>query len=415
MSLKHADLSLAEFPWRDLETLPADTLATLASSPKLSQTWAPSDGGALVPRASAEDPAALSAEDHAMLSCSFGCSVFSGVRGAEPLEGRSRFDVQQALGAGTYGEVWRARDLDLSRAVALKRFKGDPSAALSACRDELRFVGRLEHPGVPPVYQAGLTEEGQPYVVMKLLEGEPLSALIARLKGGDLLTHASFPFSRRLELILQLLRVVGAAHTARVLHRDIKPDNIYVGRFGDVSLIDWGIAEDFDVARAQPRLCGTPVYLSPEQGLGRPLGPESDIYSVGAVAYELLSLESAAPQAKSVLELLRVLPSHEPMHLNHRYSPHQGTPPVQYSQPVMRALARDPAQRFSSAEEMSMALQRALDGYCAVSCPRTLAKRSLYQVSRWIDSGRYLQITVFYVSCLLVVYGLMRLGGALGL
>ncbi len=415
-----------------LETLPPESLSTLGASHALGETWVVEPEGArarslaatvaspaahAAPSAPPRRSGAEAAGAEASLSRSFGRSMFS--EGDAPAPGEtalgSRFDVQQPLGVGTYGEVWRARDLDLSRAVALKRFKGDRHLALGACRDELRFVGRLEHPGVPPVYQAGLTEEGQPYVVMKLLEGEPLSALIARLKEGDLLTHASFPFSRRVELILQLLRVVGAAHAARVLHRDIKPDNIYVGRFGEVSLIDWGIAEDFDIAREQPRVCGTPLYLSPEQGLGRPLGPESDLYAVGAVAYELLGLESAAPKGETVLEILRALPTHQPVQLDMLYSPHQGTPSIQYLKPVMRAIARDPKDRFHSAEEMSRALQRSLEGHCDVGCPRSLLKSVALRFSRWLDERRLANTLITYAALIGVVYGLLRLGGALGL
>lgn len=413
-----------------LETLNPESLSTLASDQGFAETLVVGEGGLEFRARPAQGPSATGAAitlDAASLSRSFGRSMFTlsashpeappspsaSEVGAATLG--SRFDVQRALGVGTYGEVWSARDLDLGRAVALKRFKGAPEQALSACRDELRFVGRLEHPGMPPVYQAGLTEEGQPYVVMKLLEGEPLSALIARLKSGDLLAHAAFPFSRRVELILQLLRVVGAAHAARVLHRDIKPDNIYLGRFGEVSLIDWGIAEDFEVAQRAPKICGTPLYLSPEQGLGRPLGPESDLYAVGAVAYELLTLESAAPQGETVLEILRALPTHSPVRLNLVHSPHQGTPSAQYAGPVMRALSRNPEDRFRSAEEMAQALQGAIEGYCDVSCPRTFLKRMIFEFSHWIDQRRHMNTMITYVTILLGIYGLMRLGSFLGI
>ena len=339
-----------------------------------------------------------SQEEQVDLSKSFGPSVFSEHRHKREGGGdwamrsdpqsdldRSRFEVREVLGSGGYGEVYGAKDLDLNRDVALKQFKGELREAISACQNELRFVGRLEHPSVPPVYQAALTTQGMPYIVMKRLRGEPLADVIDRLKRGDPETHAQYSFRARIELVVQLLRVLESAHQAEVLHRDIKPDNIYLSESGDLSLIDWGIAEDFSIARAEPILCGTPLYFSPEQGQAQALTPASDLFSVGAVAYELMCLHSSAPSTNQLQELIEMLPTHQPPAVDRVLHSSQGYAPSEFKLPIMKALSRRVEDRYETAREMRSALERSLDGRFDIGCPRTFLKGWMFKFSRWLD------------------------------
>ena len=419
-----------------LPALSSDLIATLAASSALGETWVMSDQTLMTLPA---DPASAGAQMSAphdvsaspesdlskTLSETFGPSLIAlaaskGIVNT-PLQDQSgvlgtRFEVSDKLGAGAYGEVWRAKDQDLKRPVAIKRFLGLPQEALGACHDELKFVGRLDHPGVPSVYQAGLTAEGNPYLVMKLLEGESLQALINKLKAGDPLAHAAFPFTRRIELIIQLLRVVAASHRAGVLHRDIKPDNIYLGPEGEVSLIDWGIAEDMEEAKRSPKLCGTPLYMSPEQAQGAPIGRESDLFSVGVVAYELMCLHSCAPEGESVWDILKAIPTHQPRNVDLVFSESQeGLVPSEYAMAIMKALKRDPSERYAYAEEMIHQLQSSLDGVFDVVCPRTLLKRNLYRFSRWVDRRPYLSLAIVYLLVPALIIMFIMLGVFAGL
>lgn len=354
------------------------------------------------------------------LSLTFGASMFNTLPTSDSLSREetrlgddSRFEIRSILGEGSFGEVFSAQDRDLNRLVALKQFRGDPTLTLNACRDELKFLGRLEHPNIPTIYQASLTAEGNPYIVMKQLEGESLKEIITRMRANDEKTHSEYSFRQRIDLIIQLLRVLEYAHQARVLHRDIKPENIYIGEQKELYLIDWGIAEDFDIARANPVLCGTPLYLSPEQSRADPLGPESDIYSVGAVAYELMSLKSCAPPFQTLDELIEKLPTYIPKMVDLHFNSIQGYVPSEFKSTIMRAIARDPAKRYSSAAEMAHDLDQALDGYFKVVCPRTLIKFYTFKFSKWLDK-RLKNIMIVYLAILAFVSALIGLGVLIG-
>lgn len=361
-------------------------------------------------------PLPLQKEEQLHVSHSFGPSIFSKLNETRVNDASinpSRFSVHSKLGDGAFGHVFSAQDHSLNRQVALKQFKGEHIHALNACYNELRFIGRLEHPSVPPVYEAALSEDGHPYIVMKQVDGDTLEQIIMRLKAGDAPTHAKYTFRVRIELIIQLLRVLDNAHTSRILHRDIKPDNIIVCERGELYLMDWGIAEDFDVARDQPELCGTPLYFSPEQARGHSLGIESDLYSVGAVAYELLSLQSSAPKADNLRDFIDKLSTYKPKEVDQTFHEAQGYSPSEFKPPIMKALDRDPQRRHRSAKEMMYKLERALEGDFEIMCPRTMLKASMLRVHKWVDL-RLRNILFVYLVLFLVVSLLIGCGVLIG-
>ena len=333
----------------------------------------------------------------------FGPSVFAQLNTSDLFAKPRRFFFKSVLGSGTYGDVYSVKDQDLNRQVALKQFKGDTQQALHACRNELRFVGKLEHPGIPPVYQAALNSEGKPFIVMKELEGESLLEVIDRLKDGDLETHQRYTFRYRIELMIQLLRIVAQAHQSNILHRDIKSENIYLGKRGELYLIDWGIAEDLETAWAEPILCGTPLYMSPEQAQAKPIDVRSDIYSVGAVAYELLSLHSSAPKTENLQELITLLPSYKPDWVGLQFHEAQGYIPSEFQSIIMKALSRDPELRFTSAYEMMIAFEQALNGEFEVVCVRTFLKRNLIRLNQWIDLRKHNIVLSYFILFMLPI------------
>jgi serine/threonine-protein kinase len=201
-----------------------------------------------------------------------------------------RYRLTGRIAVGGMGEVWRGEDQLLTRAVAVKLLPtgraGDESF-LARFRAEARYAASLSHPGIARVYDYGESAEfGGAYLIMELVDGEPLSAILAR--AGRLSPEAT------LDIISQAARALDAAHQAGIVHRDIKPGNLLVAAGGTTKITDFGIATAVRAAQA-PHLTetgmvmGTALYVSPEQATGAPVTAASDIYSLGVVGYECLA------------------------------------------------------------------------------------------------------------------------------
>ena len=168
--------------------------------------------------------------------------------GAEPrlvLGAQRRYETIRRLGEGGFGEVVGARDNDIGREVAVKRLHPEmrSPAVLARFAEEVRTIGSLEHPNIIPIHDVGVQENGDYYFVMKYVAGETLESIIEKLAAGDRDTHARFGVERRVQIFTSLLEAVAFAHSKGILHRDIKPANVMVGAYGEVVLMDWGIAK----------------------------------------------------------------------------------------------------------------------------------------------------------------------------
>ena len=201
-----------------------------------------------------------------------------------------RYRLTDRIAAGGMGEVWRGEDGLLNRAVAVKLLptgRAGDEAFLARFRAEARYAASLSHPGIARVYDYGESAEfGGAYLVMELVNGEPLSAILAR--AGRLSPDAT------LDIISQSARALDAAHQAGIVHRDIKPGNLLVAAGGTTKITDFGIATAVAAAQASHltetgMVMGTAMYVSPEQATGAPVTDASDIYSLGVVAYECLA------------------------------------------------------------------------------------------------------------------------------
>ena len=211
----------------------------------------------------------------------------------DPLIGRSiagRYLIQEKIGQGGMGSVYRARHEVVGRDVAVKflasRFAHDPNHKARFLR-EAHAANKINHEHIIDITDFGETDDGHVYLVMEYLEGVPLNEEIAR-------RHLDIP--RAVRIAAQIARALGRAHELGVIHRDIKPDNVYLlrGYDGDfVKLLDFGLAK----VRGEMRLTstgavfGTPDYISPEQARGAPLTPACDLYSLGCMFYEMLTFE----------------------------------------------------------------------------------------------------------------------------
>lgn len=196
-----------------------------------------------------------------------------------------KFEVGQQIGQGGMGTVYRARHVDLDRALAVKFIHEnllENAEAVERFLREARTIAKLEHPNIVQVWDAGRDDNGRPYILMELLEGESVRE---RLRRGRMTE------SEALDVAKQVLCGLAEAHSKDVIHRDIKPANIFITRTGRVKILDFGIAKALgqsQVTRAGLHV-GTPEYMSPEQAEGRPVDKRTDLYSVGIVLYEMVT------------------------------------------------------------------------------------------------------------------------------
>ena len=249
-----------------------------------------------------------------------------------------RYRLTDRIAAGGMGEVWRGQDDLLNRAVAVKLLptgRAGDEAFLARFRAEARYAASLSHPGIARVYDYGESSEfGGAYLVMELVNGEPLSAILAR--AGRLSPDAT------LDIVSQSARALDAAHQAGIVHRDIKPGNLLVAAGGTTKITDFGIATAAAAAQASHltetgMVMGTAMYVSPEQATGAQVTDASDIYSLGVVAYECLA--GHPPFTASEPLAIAFAHKHEPV----PGLPPDVPPPV--SDLVYHMLAKTPEER----------------------------------------------------------------------
>jgi eukaryotic-like serine/threonine-protein kinase len=258
-----------------------------------------------------------------------------------------RYRMEALLATGGMGEVWAARDLLLDRAVAVKvlgpAFAGDGRAA-ERLRREARAAGRLEHPNIARVLDLG-EDGGRPYLVMELLEGESLAERISR--------DGAMAPAEAARVVAAVADALEAAHRAGVVHRDVKPGNVFLGADGSVKVLDFGIASAAgEAALTTGDLIGTAAYLAPERALGHRATPAADVYALGVVLYELLAGRRPF-EAASDIELAM---AHVHAHPTPLAQAAPGTPSFLVAA-CEQAMSRDPSSRPSSAAALAELLR----------------------------------------------------------
>ncbi|MBI4704742.1 MAG: serine/threonine protein kinase [Deltaproteobacteria bacterium] len=346
-------------------------------------------------------------------------------------EERLRYEPVRHLGAGGMGEVDLAHDNDIDRPIAVKRLlpEAADAAALARFVDEIRTIGKLEHPNIVPVHDVGMDEQGRYYFVMKYVEGETLESIIDKLDQGDPEYQARYSFERRVEIFTGLLHALQLAHDRGIVHRDVKPANVMVGRYGEVVLMDWGIAKTLGAAEGPTEaeavpaaragrmsttqvgtLVGTPAYMAPEQAAGANalVDRRSDLYSACVLLHELMTLRHYLEGHESVETMLQAIIG-EPFGFARLVQlsdhPPRPAPPVEFLHFVAKGLSKKPGQRFQSAAEMIAALGGMLAGQVRVQCHATLAKRAARELGRFVDRHPHLGFASFVAGLALLGFG----------
>jgi eukaryotic-like serine/threonine-protein kinase len=327
------------------------------------------------------------------------------------------YELIRPLGAGGMAEVWLARRADgaIKREVALKlpqllHWREDLAQRFSRERD---ILASLEHAHIARLYDVGSDPHGRPYFAMEYVQGSPLT---------DWCDAHRLGIPERLKLFLQILDAVEYAHQRHVIHRDLKPSNILVTDAGQARLLDFGIAKLLEEEAAQTALTSkhgralTPDYASPEMLCGDPIDPHSDVYSLGVILYELLS--GARPyrlnSARSIGMLHQAIGTVEIEKPSTRIEAQASSARATAVEKLRRllrgdldlislkALAKDPNERYASAAEMSEDLQRYLDGKPVQARPAWIS----YRAGKWLQRNR----TVVAVAAVAITAVLAAIG-----
>ncbi len=328
-----------------------------------------------------------------------------------------RYRIVRVLAAGGMGEVALAEDTDIGRQVAIKRVleRAAGGDGLLRFAEEVRALGMLDHPGIVPVHDVGIDEQGRLFAVMKYATGETLEEIIAALKRRDPAYLDRFTHSYRAQIFASILEAVDFAHRRGFVHRDLKPSNIMVGRDGEITVMDWGIARlttpeagDRLVATQNGALIGTPLYMSPEQARGdnSAVDARSDIFSLSLVFWEFMSLEHPFAGRKTVIALLAAIITERISANDIALSRIRTNTPCEYGWFAFKGLANKPEDRFESAAAMLAEFRRVQAGKFPVQCDTTLVKRGLREVDFWLDRHGWLSRVVVLV---LVVVGIATL------
>jgi serine/threonine-protein kinase len=335
---------------------------------------------------------------------------------ANKREARQNYDLVRVHATGGIGRVWVARDQELGREVALKELRPDRVNSASDCArflEEAKITGQLEHPGIVPVYELSKgADAAKPFYTMRLVRGRTLANAIKefhrpRPKGES----SSLALRELLGTFVAVCNTVAYAHARGVIHRDLKPQNVVVGDYGEVIVLDWGLAKvtgrpdeqtrlepislETDAARGetvQGQIVGTPAYLAPEQaeGLVSQIDERTDVYGLGAILYEILVGEPpfAGKDALSVLERVSL---DKPIPPRQRVA----QTPLALQAVCLKALAKVPAQRYTSAKELAQEVQHWLADDPVASYREPLPAR----LGRW---GRRHKVLLSSVAALLL-------------
>ncbi len=306
---------------------------------------------------------------------------------ADPGPQDVEFELGPTLGRGGMGVVKTARQTTLGREVAIKTVLPevtDPDARPQLLF-EARVTGALEHPNVVPIHAIGRDEQGQPFIVMKRIEGRTWRELITEAEAKNEAKRSQL-LRRHLSVLLQVARAVHFAHSRGILHRDLKPENVMIGEFGEVYVVDWGIAVALDerapagLPKAEDMniLAGTPAYMAPEMAAadGSSLSERTDVYLLGALLHELIT--GKPPHGgRTVIDTIRRAFTSKP----HDYG---ASVPRPLADICHRAMSWDPNERYADAGAFALAIDQFVETRNSTALSHEASQR-LEKLQRELD------------------------------
>jgi len=336
---------------------------------------------------------------------------------------KKRYSVIREIARGGMGKVIEVEDNDLRRSVALKVLRKemlDRSDLVERFLEEAQITGQLEHPNIVPVHEMGVDGAGNLYFTMKFVEGSSLSEVLLRLREGNRDTEREYPLLRLLDTFIKICEGMSFAHNRGVIHRDLKPANIMVGRFGEVQVMDWGVAKvvgrqfrSFDndsgivltdrldagsVHTMMGSVIGTPSYMSPEQAKGDIdiINHKSDIFSLGVILYEMLCLRSpwTGKSSDEVLEQVREMTPMKPRERNP-----EAEIPAELERLALKCLEKDPEARIDTVKELAENVRSFIEGRAMGSVEYSPLRLAM----KWV--GRNRKEVIGALLALLIIAG----------
>ena len=325
--------------------------------------------------------------------------------------GSLKYDELELLAEGGTAKVFLTADKNLGRTVAYKTLHSDMRDSDIETRRflrEARVTANLQHPGTLPVYELGRDRAGQIFFTMKKVDGRDLSKILFDLKQEVPEVVDAFPLPRLLDILIQVCQTLAFAHELGVIHRDLKPANIMVGKFGEVYVLDWGLAKvtgstsilnkhDYEDSENKSNLCltpvgrhyGTPLYMSPEIARGdEDLDFRSDVFSLGIILHEMLTLDSFM-KGRGITEIKKKL-LYEPYPLP-RESSKTSEIPRDLEAICVKALKKNKLERYSSVSDLLSDLQKFRHGE-EVS---VYSYSGLEKLTRWNNKKAYWILAFF--------------------
>ena len=313
------------------------------------------------------------------------CPIFR-VSGLNPFEPEEvNFQIKESLGVGGMGSVHSATQMFMMRDVAIKR-SHDASGrgpTFSSVIEEGRRFGRLDHPNIPPVHMVGMDESGHAILVMKRIEGTDLHSMLQNPKHHRWDEVEGDRQMWTLDVVIQICRALEHAHSRDVLHRDIKTDNVMIGDFGQIFLIDWGVSVDLTDTKSTKttsKFVGSPCFAAPEMATPRStLAPFTDVYLLGAMLFEITT--GTVPHAGRTIDaILSKIKERQSIVIPPSVPPSLGSI-------IAKAMAPQPADRYADVSALRIAVQAYKAGHFLIE-QLSIAESQISTLRQWLDEQR---------------------------
>ncbi|MCM8537971.1 MAG: serine/threonine protein kinase [Lentisphaeraceae bacterium] len=358
-------------------------------------------------------------------------------QGFQPSTHESKFVIEGTLGQGGMGTIYDAFDRNVRRKVAIKSINSEIAQNVVSRKyftKEAQITGQLEHPNIIPVYEMGVNPQDRLYYVMKRVQGITLADVLDGIKDGQRRMIRQYPLPVLLSIYQKVLDAIAYAHARGVVHLDLKPENIMVGEFGEVLVLDWGIArlrkrspnvdqtrfvtlddsvnlgEDFE----NEQVIGTPAFMAPEQASGKSktIGTRTDIYALGAILYNILTLRPPAAGRTTTVVLKKIVTGRviDPLSYNEpnnkqqeniihlRHLPDEKVPEA-LSKVCMKAMNERLDGRYQAVRDLQEDLYAYFSGYATTAEDAGLSRR----LSLYISRNKYLIITVILLVIINII------------